>query len=108
MSVAVLKYNAGNVRSVSIALTRLGVEHEITDDHDQIRGNPRSGWAYVLTIRDLGALTGISTRDVSNDLVNTWQQNWSRLEQNDESAENISIAIDNVRNNVLEVLVSLD
>ncbi|MFV1979909.1 MAG: imidazole glycerol phosphate synthase subunit HisH [Rhodothermia bacterium] len=37
MSVAVLKYNAGNVRSVSIALTRLGVEHEITDDHDRIR-----------------------------------------------------------------------
>ena len=37
MSVAVLKYNAGNVRSVSIALTRLGAEHEITDDHDRIR-----------------------------------------------------------------------
>ena len=32
MSVAIVRYNAGNVRSVSIALRRLGVEHEITDD----------------------------------------------------------------------------
>ena len=37
MSVAILKYNAGNVRSVAIALDRLGAEHVITDDHDQIR-----------------------------------------------------------------------
>ena len=37
MPVAILKYNAGNVRSVSIALTRLGIEHEITDDPDKIR-----------------------------------------------------------------------
>jgi glutamine amidotransferase len=35
--VAILKYNAGNVRSVSIALTRMGVDHEVTDDHDRIR-----------------------------------------------------------------------
>jgi len=26
-------------------------------DKDTVRGNPRSGWAYVLTIRDLAALT---------------------------------------------------
>ena len=37
MSVAILKYNAGNVRSVAIALDRLGAEHVITDDHDDIR-----------------------------------------------------------------------
>lgn len=37
MSVAIVRYNAGNVRSVSIALTRLGVEHEITDDPDRLR-----------------------------------------------------------------------
>lgn len=41
MPVAILKYNAGNVRSVSIALTRLGVEHEITDDPDTIRAASR-------------------------------------------------------------------
>ena len=102
-----------NVRTAGVELLlKLGEIERIVFfshyDHDQIRGNPRSGWAYVLTIRDLGALTGQSTRELTDELVQTWQQNWSRLGRNDESAENISMAIDNVRNNVLEVLVTLD
>ena len=32
MKVAVVKYNAGNIRSVDYALRRLGVEAEITAD----------------------------------------------------------------------------
>ncbi len=37
MKVAVIKYNAGNVRSVLNALARLNVEAILTDDHDIIR-----------------------------------------------------------------------
>jgi len=37
MKVAVIKYNAGNIRSVSFALGRLGIKAEITDDFDYIR-----------------------------------------------------------------------
>jgi glutamine amidotransferase len=37
MEVAIIKYNAGNIRSVDFALRRLGVEAVITDDHAQIR-----------------------------------------------------------------------
>jgi len=37
MSVAIVRYNAGNVRSVSIALRRLGVKHQITDDPAKLR-----------------------------------------------------------------------
>lgn len=33
MNVAILKYNAGNVRSVQIALERIGVDAVLTDDH---------------------------------------------------------------------------
>lgn len=36
MTIAIIKYNAGNIRSVSNALNRLGVEHAITDNPDQI------------------------------------------------------------------------
>lgn len=36
-SVAIIKYNAGNIRSVLFALERLGVEAVVTDDHEQIR-----------------------------------------------------------------------
>ena len=37
MKVAVVKYNAGNIRSVDCALRRLGVEAEITADEAVLR-----------------------------------------------------------------------
>lgn len=37
MKLAIVKYNAGNIRSVDHALKRLGVDAEITDDPDRIR-----------------------------------------------------------------------
>ncbi|MFM8740589.1 MAG: imidazole glycerol phosphate synthase subunit HisH [Cytophagales bacterium] len=37
MKVAVIKYNAGNIRSVAFALERLGVTFTITDDPEEIR-----------------------------------------------------------------------
>lgn len=36
MKVAVIKYNAGNIRSVSFALERLSIDFSITDDPDKI------------------------------------------------------------------------
>ncbi len=37
MSIVIIKYNAGNIESVSNALNRLNVKAEITDDHEKIR-----------------------------------------------------------------------
>lgn len=36
-TVAIIKYNAGNIRSVLFALERLGVAATVTDDHELIR-----------------------------------------------------------------------
>jgi glutamine amidotransferase len=36
MKIAIIKYNAGNIKSVSNALARLGVDHAITDNPDEI------------------------------------------------------------------------
>lgn len=41
MDVAVIKYNAGNIQSVSNALERLGVTFEITDDPELLMRAPR-------------------------------------------------------------------
>jgi len=38
MKVAIVKYNAGNIRSVDFALKRLGVEASITDNHEVLSG----------------------------------------------------------------------
>ncbi|MEQ1587559.1 MAG: imidazole glycerol phosphate synthase subunit HisH [Cyclobacteriaceae bacterium] len=35
--IAVIKYNAGNIRSVAFALERLNVDFAITDNHEEIR-----------------------------------------------------------------------
>jgi imidazole glycerol-phosphate synthase subunit HisH len=37
MRVAIIKYNAGNIKSVSNALNRLGIDHAITGEPDEIR-----------------------------------------------------------------------
>lgn len=37
MKVVIIKYNAGNIQSVSFALERLGIQFVITDDIEQIR-----------------------------------------------------------------------
>lgn len=37
MNVVIIKYNAGNIESVKNALLRLGVQAEITGDHEKIR-----------------------------------------------------------------------
>lgn len=37
MNIVIIKYNAGNIRSVDFALQRMGVNAEITDDHAKIR-----------------------------------------------------------------------
>ena len=37
MNVAVIKYNAGNIRSVSFALERLGISFSITDSSEEIQ-----------------------------------------------------------------------
>jgi len=37
----IIKYNAGNIRSVLFALERIGVEAVVTDDPDEIRSADR-------------------------------------------------------------------
>lgn len=41
MKVVIIKYNAGNIRSVLFALERIGVNAVVTDDHDEIRSADR-------------------------------------------------------------------
>ncbi len=102
-----------NVRTAGIELLlKLGELDRVVFfspyDKDEIRGNPRLGWAYVLTIRDLVALTSEPAVSSSADLLRVWDENWFGLGKNDASADLISAGIDLLRNDVLSVLAALD
>lgn len=77
-------------------------------DKDQVRGNPRSGWAYVLTIADLATLTDEPAIQSSRDLLAAWQANWEGLGMDDAAAIAISKNIDRQRTDMLTVLAALD
>ncbi len=77
-------------------------------DRDQERGSPRSGWAYALTIRDLGSIMHEPASGSSTALIEIWQQYWSGLGSDDLAASSICDSIDQARNDVLLVLAELD
>ena len=77
-------------------------------EHDQLRGNPRTGWAYVLTVRDLGQLTDQPAIESATALIDVWQANWEGLGEDDAAADRISTAIDRTRSDILSVLAALD
>jgi hypothetical protein len=77
-------------------------------DEGDARGNPREGWAYVLTVRDMASLTAAPAISASVVLLDTWESNWSGLGEDEVKADRISVAIDELRSSTLEVLASLD
>lgn len=71
------------------------------------KGNPRTGWAYVLTIQDLSSLLPPPATESASSLAETWGDHWQGLGSNQASADAITGAIDNTRNDTLELLQSL-
>jgi imidazole glycerol-phosphate synthase subunit HisH len=72
-NIVIIKYNAGNIRSVDFALRRLGVRAEITDDSDRIRAASKvifpgvgeaSGTMEYLKVRGLDVVIRRLTRPV--------------------------------------------
>lgn len=77
-------------------------------DMDNGEGNPRAGWAYVLTMKDLGTLIPEPARGSIENLVKSWRQNWSGLGSSDDAESKISDSMDKARSEVLRVLADLD
>lgn len=78
-------------------------------DRDTVtRGNPRSGWAIVLTIRELSQILEPPLPAAAESLYQTWDANWSGLGKNRTSAEAILESIDDVRGDTRGLLHSLE
>jgi hypothetical protein len=79
-------------------------------DRDTVtKGNPRSGWAIVLTTRDLAQILEQPLPESATALYSVWSNRWSDLgKPGDASAEAILESIQVVRDDTLALLQMLD
>jgi len=102
-----------NVRTATFELlTRLADLERVVFlaqyDHDASGGNPRTGWTYVLVIRDLSALAPQPVPAKAAQLQKVWSDNWEGLGKEDETSVNrIDDAIGALREATLTSLKTL-
>ena len=72
------------------------------------KGNPRTGWTYVLTVRDLSRILHPPLPEVANELLSVWNKNWESLGKEQVRVDLIISEIDNVRSETLLLLESLE
>ena len=77
-------------------------------DRDTERGNPRGGWAYVLTVRDPGKNMPTPVAASAGTRFVTWQQNWEGLGTESGDIDRVTDAIDELRGRVNAALIEID
>ncbi|NNJ93140.1 MAG: hypothetical protein HKP57_00145 [Halobacteria archaeon] len=84
------------------------VFHSHYDRDTTDKGNPRTGWAYVLTVNDLSHVLMPPMPELSGRLRTVWGEHWSKLGTEQDSADAILAEIDSVREETLRQLHRLD
>ena len=102
-----------NQRLVSIEILRnLGDLREVVlyghYGGDDERGQPKTGWALVLTIRDLSMALDDPLPESGTRLWRTWDEHFDALGSDIERVEQINAAIEAVRKDTHALLQSLD
>jgi len=84
------------------------VFHSHYDMDRSDKGNPRTGWAYVLNVRDLSRVLQPPLPEAADKLLAIWSENWDGLGEKQKNVDLIMDGIDNVRNETLVILETLD
>ena len=84
------------------------VFHHHYDQDVQDRGNPRTGWTYALTIRDLSRVLPQQAQTKADRLLVTWGNNWEDLATDKANVEAILADIEGLRQDILGLLKSLE
>ena len=82
--------------------------HSHYDKDSTDKGNPRTGWAHVLTVRDLSRVLHPPLPAVADELLEVWSKNWAGLDEKQANVDLIMSEIDNVRGETLLLLDSLE
>jgi hypothetical protein len=84
------------------------VFHHHYDGDSSGSGNPRTGWTYVLTIRDLARISGSEMSAEADNLYRTWKDNWQYLGSDQDKADTIITAIEHMRDTAVSIITSLE
>jgi hypothetical protein len=107
------EYNRNQRQSAFEILLKLGelqqvVFHSHYDRDTTDKGNPRTGWAYVLVVKDLARVLAPPMPAASDRLQTVWGEHWHALGVEQVSADAILLEIDQVREETLRQLHRLD
>lgn len=83
------------------------VFHSHYDGDDDGNWNPRTGWTYVLTIRDLSRVSGEVMSAEASKLYRVWQDNWQYLGKEQQHVDSITAGIDQMRDTTVSIITSL-
>tara|TARA_R110001583_G_scaffold46761_13_gene146572 strand:+ start:1090 stop:1524 length:435 start_codon:yes stop_codon:yes gene_type:complete len=72
------------------------------------KGNPRTGWTYVLTINDLSQVLPPPLPASADNLRTTWNINWEGIENDQTNADNILAELDEMRDKTIGLLKTLE
>jgi len=109
----VSEYNRNQRQAAFEVLLKLGEIEEVVnyshfDPGTAERGNPRTGWALVKTMRDIAEVLEAPVPAAADQLFATWQAEWRGLGKRDSSVDAIRGDVDRVRDETLELLRDLD
>jgi len=71
------------------------------------RGNPRTGWVYALSIRDLSQLLDGDASTSAQRLLDTWESSWRELAPGTSGYEDLIAALETVRQDTHDLLSDL-
>jgi hypothetical protein len=83
------------------------VFHHHYDEDSSANWNPRTGWTYVLTIRDLSRVSGSEMAAAADNLYTTWKDNWQSLRIEQDGTDAITTGIEHMRNKTISIITSL-
>jgi hypothetical protein len=84
------------------------VFHRRYDPELLSKGNPRTGWKYILTIKDYSYLLSTPFIKNADKLQTVWQNNWVHISAEKSHADYILNEIDSMRDETIKRLQSLN
>ena len=74
----------------------------------EVRGNPRTGWVHVLSVRDLSQLLDGDVSTSAQQLLDTWETSWRELAPGTSNYDELIAALEAVRQDTHDLISDLD